>query len=355
LKREAQETGWEGAHLDRFEGERHFVTGGALCGPAPIYVAHAWDASFSDLAACLLRDAAGELDARYSIDLFSTDLISPPDDPVVVAQAAIAGAREVLLVLDAEGIALKRLWVLFESMVALEKGKLRVRCSAPGGFGDTEAALREWTGRIDALDWVLSEATRKSDEKRLRWFAERTWEMHGKGIERVLAQFRKFLRKEVYGQILVGAVCRGDRHTCETLLDEGASIEQLDGHGNTLEEIASSEGFGELEEMLFERRMAGKPHCPLSTYFEVGELMASTEEVPDEVLAPFFTELGADVGACLAEPMADEEYDEDDVVVSLGDQATLPDLGPFSHRSGSSTRTPGSTPSARRRSSHSKA
>lgn len=34
------------------------------CGPAATHVAHAWDASFEDLAACLLKDTAGEPDTR---------------------------------------------------------------------------------------------------------------------------------------------------------------------------------------------------------------------------------------------------------------------------------------------------
>lgn len=44
------------------------------------------------------------------------------------------------------------------------------------------------------------------------------------------------------------------------------------------EEIASCGGFAELEEMLFERRMAGRPHCSLSSFFEVDELLAGSDE-----------------------------------------------------------------------------
>jgi len=179
---------------------------------------------------------------------------------------------------------------LFEALLALDAGKLRVCCSAPGGYGVSEEALRQWQGRIDAIDWVLAETTRKCDDKRLRAQADRLWELQGKGIERLLAQLKKFLRREIYGQILLGAVEAGNLKAVVGLLDSGANPEQKDAFGNTVEELASSNGRPDIEEVIFERRMRGKVHCDLSAFFDPHELLNSCDDVPEDVLVPFLTE-----------------------------------------------------------------
>jgi len=290
LQRRRQEEGAAGAYVDSLAGETHFVTGGKLVGRAEIHVAHAWDASFAELVGCVATDAGGEMDRTYFLDLFALDLRAPAEDPVADAQRAVAVAREVLLVLDAEALALGRLWVLFEALLALAAGKLRVGSSAPGGFGATEAALRAWEARIDRADWVLSEATRKTDERRLRAFAQRTWESGGKSLEQRLAQLKRFLRREVYGQILLGAAKAGDKRAVQAALDGGASPEQCDALGNTAQEVAAFYGHTSVEELLFERRMQAFPHRRLSAFFRPSDLLAASELVPPDVLAPFLTE-----------------------------------------------------------------
>lgn len=290
MKRSDQEAGLEGSHIERLSGEVHVVTGGALAGPATIHIAHGWDNSFSELVTCIVKDAGGNLDQRYSIDVFTTDLHTAADDPTAEVVSIVAGVHEVLLVMDAQAIVLGRLWVLFEALVAVDAGKLRVRSAVPGGFGCSEKALRRWEGYIDAVDWVLAQTTRKSDEKRMRLYADKVWEINGKGIERMLVQLKKFLRREVYAQILIGAVGKGDFRAVEALLEAGADPAQQDEYGNTVEELAASYGYNEVEELLFDRRMRKTPYRSLSSFFTSSELMAASNDVPKAVLAPFFTE-----------------------------------------------------------------
>lgn len=285
LKRRMQEVGQTGSYVEMLGDEEHFMTGGAVAGRTATHVVHAWDSAFRELVAGVAGDARGDLDRRYGIDVFAVDLQNPPADPVASVQGLVAGAGDVLLVLDSEGKALNRLWVLFEVFLALSAGKLRVRCSAPGGFGSSQASLRAWESRIDTVDWVLAETTRSSDEKRLRKFAEFEWEMKGRGVERMLVQLKKFLRSNIYEQILVNAVEAGDRLAVETALDLGADPSTRDHLGNPVEELASFNGRGDIETLLFERRMQKLPHLRLSAFFNPQELAES------EQAEWFFTEV----------------------------------------------------------------
>lgn len=252
-------------------GTKHFVTEGLLCGPAAVHVAHAWDSNFRDLVNSLVADSRGDLDKRYALDVFCADMHAPSDDPVGTVQGLVAAASEVLLLLDGEGKALSRLWVLFEVLLGFAAGKLRLRCSAAGGFGSSQEALKGWEAKIDGVDWVLAEATRKSDEKRLRGFVEREWEAFGRGIERRLVQLKMFLRKEIYGQVLVNAVEAGNLKAVEAALDLGANPGQMDSMGNTVEELAAFAGRDDIERVLFERRMKGQPHLDLSAFLNPKE------------------------------------------------------------------------------------
>lgn len=288
LKRRMQEAGEEGSYVDVLGDKEHFVTGGQLAGRTSTHVVHAWDAGFRELVTCVASDAQGDLDRRYGIDVFATDLLNPPCDPIANVQGLIAGAGDVLLVLDSEGKALKRLWVLFEAFLALGAGKLRVRCGSASGFGSSQASLRAWESRIDAADWVLAEATRSSDDKRLRKFADTEWEMKGRGVERMLVQLKMFLRSHVYGQILVSAVEAGNRQAVELALDLGADPNTRDRLGNPVEELAAFNGRGDIERLLFEKRMQKMPHLRLSAFFNPRELAESDQA------GWFFTEVVGD-------------------------------------------------------------
>mmetsp|Transcript_106665 Transcript_106665/g.188867 ORF Transcript_106665/g.188867 Transcript_106665/m.188867 type:complete len:451 (-) Transcript_106665:129-1481(-) len=277
LKRRMQEVGQTGSYVDVLGDEEHFMTGGAVAGRTSTHVVHAWDSPFRELVAGVAGDARGDLDRRYGIDVFAADLLNPPADPVATVQGLIAGAGDVLLVLDSEGKALNRLWVLFEVFLAQIAGKLRVRCAASSGFGSSQASLRAWESRIDSIDWVLAETTRSSDDKRLRKFAEFEWEMKGRGVERMLVQLKKFLRSNIYGQILVNAVEAGDRMAVETALDLGADPCTRDHLGNPVEDLASFNGRGDIEKLLFERRMQKMPHLRLSAFFNPQELADSDQ------------------------------------------------------------------------------
>jgi len=189
----------------------------------------------------------------------------------------VAGADTVLLLVDGAGEALQRLWVVFEAVLALQAGKLDVRCTAAGGFGDSEADLKAWETRIDAADWVLAETSRKCDEKQLRSFAEREWEIGGKGVERMLAQFRKALRQDVYSQILISAVKKGNKSAVRAALDLGADPEAQDALGNTGEALAAFNGRTDIENLLFERRMKDRFHAPLDWALDPRQLANSEQ------------------------------------------------------------------------------
>eukprot|EP00933_Yihiella_yeosuensis_P075082 TRINITY_DN8424_c0_g1_i1.p1 TRINITY_DN8424_c0_g1~~TRINITY_DN8424_c0_g1_i1.p1 ORF type:complete len:464 (-),score=85.95 TRINITY_DN8424_c0_g1_i1:139-1530(-) len=313
MRQRRQEHGFEAVQSAQSlaaEGATHPLTGELMASQASVHVAHSWDADFPQLVDCLFRDSGGHLDRYYSIDVFGADHLplapasgsetaetpacsststGRPEDPVASVQALVSGAKEVLLVLDSEGKALSRLWVLFEALLGVASNKLRFRSSAPCGFGNSAAAVRQWEARIDGVDWVLAETTRKSDDRRLRAFAERVWEKAG-GVERLLAQLKAQLRREVYSQVLLGAVEIGDKAAVEAALDKGASLDFRDADGNTLEDLASFHGFQAIEDMLFERRMRGLAHKPLSMFFQAKELMANSAEADPEVLAPFMTQ-----------------------------------------------------------------
>jgi len=251
------------------------------------------------------------------VDVFTADLHAAVEDPVTEVQRSIAGAGDVLLVLDAEARALGRVWVLFEALLAVAAGKLRVRCSAPGGFGASEEDISAWEDRIDAADWVLAQATRRTDERRLRAYADKAWESGARGLEQRLAQLKGFLRREVYGQLLIAAVERGDRRAVEAALDRGASPEQQDALGNTAEELAAFNGHAELEELLFARRMHKIPHQRLSAFFQTRELLAAAGAVHPDVLVPFLTQAvdedtGGSDGEAISE--ASQSFAEDEVM-----------------------------------------
>lgn len=271
-QRKEESEGRAGAsYADGVRGQTHYVTDGDLTGPAAVHVVHAWDADLRDLVECLVQHSGGDLDQRYAVDAFTTDLFVPAEDPVAAVQASIAGASHVLLVLDAEGIAFRRLFVLFEALLAQTAGKLSVACSASGGFGCSEEALRLWEKRLDGGDWESAETTRKSDDKRIRAFADKTWETGGKGIERMLARMKIELRKDIYGQVLIGAVEQGDLKAVKLSLELGADPSHKDKHGNTAEELAAFNGREDIEEAIFARRLAGQPgHLRLSEYLDEG-------------------------------------------------------------------------------------
>ena len=191
--------------------EVHPLTCGEVAGPCSTHVAHAWDASFPELVDCLVRDAGSDLDRRYSIDLFGAEHLSghlevvpesaparssqgsqacKGEDPVAAVQALVHGAKEVLLVLDKELACFSRLWVLTEAMMATAANKLRICTSDPRGYGSSMDDILRWESRIDAIDWSLAEVSRKSDDRRLRSFSERVWDVHGIGNERLLAQLK---------------------------------------------------------------------------------------------------------------------------------------------------------------------
>lgn len=266
LKRRHREAGAEGSFAAALAGQEHFITGGAMSGDAAVHVVHAWDADFRTLVECISLDCGGDLDRCYAIDLFTENLLAPTEDPVAAIQNAVAVTPHVLLVLDADAKVFSRLFVLVEALLAMEAGKLRVRCSGPQGFGSSEAALNLWEARIDAANWGLAETTRQSDSKRLRTFADKRWETGGRGIERMMAQLKIMLRREVYGQILIGAVEAGDIGAVEAALDKGAAADQKDSLGNMAEELAAFNGHADIEELLFVRRMKLVTHNKLSSF-----------------------------------------------------------------------------------------
>jgi len=314
LRRRRQEEGDEavlGAVTLAQNEELHPLTGKPVAGSAQTHVAHAWEADFSELVDCLVKDAGCDFDRRYHLDVFGADHLPAPDssprtesapskpaaqsqasgdDPVASVQGIITGAKEVLLVLDTEVKALGRLWVLFEAMMALPTGKLRIRSADPKGFGSSEADVLKWEERIDAVDWSLADCTRKTDERRLKSFEQRVWETHGSGTEKLLAQLKVLLRREVYGQLILGAVEAGDKKAVEALLKRGASAEQRDADGNSLEDLASFYKHQAIEDLLFERRMGGMTHKSLSSFFSSDELLANSGGADPGVLAPFMTE-----------------------------------------------------------------
>ena len=85
--------------------------------------------------------------------------------------------------------------------MAVRSNKLRI--SSTASLGSTEMDIQTWEERIDGIDWSLATSSRKNDERRLRKFAERVWDMNGIGTDRLLAQLKVALRKYIYGQILV--------------------------------------------------------------------------------------------------------------------------------------------------------
>lgn len=266
LKRLLKQKNEIGPHTRTLAEQTHSVTGGSLAGSTSVHVAHAWDSDFNGLVDTLVKDAAGDLDKTYWVDVFCTDLHSAPEDPVAFVQQLVVGADDVLLVIDPEGEALRRLWVVFEALLAFHAGKLRVRCASPDGFGSSEAALKRWETYLDAADWATSDVSRKSDEKRLKAYAEKAWDSGAKSIERTLAHFKMSLRRDIYGQILVAAVEAGDRKAVVAALDLGASPETQDHLGNTVEELATFNGRNDISDLLFDRRMQQRGHLSLAEW-----------------------------------------------------------------------------------------
>lgn len=326
--------------------ENSDLTGAAAAGPAATHVVHAWDADFSELVDCLSKDAGSDFDRLYSLDVFgsahlpssssdspssASNTASAGDDPVTTVQSLVNGSKDILLVLDTQAKALERLWVLFESLLAVQGGKLRIRSANPAGFGNSKKDILQWEARIDSIDWGVADVTRKSDEKRMRAFADRVWETHGSGIERMLAQFKVLLRREVNGHLLIGAVEAGDREAVEAALERGASLIQRDADGNTLEDLASFCEHPDIEDLLFERRMGGMAHKSLSTFFEAKELAVSSDEVYADVLAPFMTET-----SFFDAPHAPDSGSDDDDWNLLSRAERLSNQSTASHTPGSS-------------------
>jgi hypothetical protein len=338
LKRRQQQASELGPHTKALAGQDHPVTGGSLSGCTSAYVAHAWDSDFSGLVDALVVDAAGDLDKTYWVDVFGTDLQYLPEDPVAFVQQLVAGSDEVLLVVDPEGEALRRLWVVFEALLAFHAGKLRVRCASSDGFGSSVAALKTWEAHIDAADWALADVTRKCDEKRLKAYAERVWNSGGKSIERTMAQFKMTLRQTIYSQILVAAVEAGDKQAIIAALDLGASPESQDHLGNTVEELASFNGRTDIQDLLFDRRMEKRGHLSLA------EWALNPRELAKSAQANWFVTEYLNEGLEVTEPLID--FDEGLVSremlqlgpADLSDQSTVtPNL---SSRGGS---TPGAS------------
>eukprot|EP00971_Amphidinium_carterae_P255966 5082197-Amphidinium_carterae.1 len=242
-----------------------------MVAPASTHVAHAWDGKFEDLVNCLLKDSGGDLAKSYAVDVFTTRLTATLDDPVGAVRDSVFGASEVLLVLDAEGLALRRLFVLFEVMLAHACGKLRVTCSAPGGWGSTQQELKRWEERIDAMDWVLAETTRKADDRRLRAASERLWEKVGKDAERLLASLRKALRQVVYSEVLIASTAAGKLPIVKLALEMGADPEHKDMCGNLPEDVAAFNGRNDIEEVIFSWRMRHMSHKPLRLLLDPSE------------------------------------------------------------------------------------
>lgn len=312
LKRRMKDAEENGAHTESLMGQLHPVTGGEVAGSAGIYVAHAWDSDFQKLVEAIVVDAQGDLDKRFFFDVFSTDLHTADDENLASVQRRIALADKVLLIVDKEGVAFRRLWVIFEALLSLQCGKLQVRCAASEGFGDSEASLKAWEALIDTADWALAETSRKLDEKRLRAFAEKEWEAGGRGVERMLAQLRKALRQDIYGQILMSAVKKGDKKTVVAALDLGADPEVEDGLGNTAESLAAFDGRKDIEDILFERRMRTRFHPSLSEWALDPQQLASSDQA-----GWFVTEfLGGQIDA-------DEGRDSDEEQVVAGELLRL--------------------------------
>jgi len=278
LKRRMREAEETGPQVECLEAQVHPVTGGALVGRAGVHVVHSWNSDFRELVEALVADAEGDLDKRYLLDVFSADLHVALEDPVATVQRIVARADAVLLLVDGEGEALRRLWVVFEALLALQAGKLHVRCTAPEGFGATEAALKAWEARIDAVDWALAEVSRTSDEKKLRAFAEKEWNKNGTGTERALAHLTKALRQDVYSQILIAAVEKGDLKAVLAALELGADPETLDAMGNTGEALAAFNDRKDIEDLLFERRMRHHVHPELSEWALNPQQLADSEQ-----------------------------------------------------------------------------
>jgi len=234
-----------------------------------------------------MGDAKGDLDKKYCLDLFSTDL--QVEDCVAVAKAGICTSSDVLLVLDAEGRSLGQLWVIFESLLAAELGKLRVCCSNSAGFGSSEASLRAWETRIDAVDWVQARATRRNDEKRLRRFAEKVWEKQGSGMDGMVARLTKVLRREVYSEILLAAAREGNTSAVHAAIAAGADPQRKDAFGNTGEMVASYAGHVEIENLLFAERMKHQAHLNFDQYLDPERFPIA---VPENVDLSFVTEPG---------------------------------------------------------------
>mmetsp|Transcript_6647 Transcript_6647/g.14502 ORF Transcript_6647/g.14502 Transcript_6647/m.14502 type:complete len:448 (-) Transcript_6647:37-1380(-) len=339
LKRRQQQPDRPGSdstcsYADSLTGEEHWITGGSLVAPASIHVAHAWDASFNDLVQCLAKDCGGNLDRTYSVDVFTTALAASLDDPVGSVRDSVFGADEVLLVLDSEGLALKRLFVLFEVLLAHACGKLRLTCSAPNGWGSTEDSLRMWEARIDAIDWVLAETTRKSDDRRVRAASERLWEKVGKDVDKLLVTLRKELRQEVYSQILLECVEAGKPKVVKLALEMGANPERCDACGNMPEDLAVYNGRTDIEEMIFSWRMRNMSHKPLRLLLDPHELGR-----PHLDMAPFLTE------PLLEEDEEDEPF-PDWFALGLGEH-----IAAAAERSTPSTLTPGLSGASSSRSS----
>ena len=202
------------------DSNSHPLTGGPMRGPSRSHVAHAWDADFEALVDSLVKDAGAELDQRYHLDIFGSgeDVERCPerssqrsgvtgvtevaaDSHIESLQATVAAVQEVVLILDKDALCFSRLWVLTEAMMAVRSNKLRICPTA--SLGSTAMDIQTWEERIDGIDWSLATSSRKNDERRLRKFAERVWDMNGIGTDRLLAQLKVALRKYIYGQILV--------------------------------------------------------------------------------------------------------------------------------------------------------
>ncbi|CAK9068016.1 unnamed protein product [Durusdinium trenchii] len=241
------------------------------------HVAVAEEANFEELVDCLVADCGSELERSYRVELAPQEL-----DELEELEASVRSAEEVLLILDRQ--------VLTSCLLCCSTSRRLRVTSPPETFRGSASELLCWEQRLDGLDWQQLTAKGDAATRKLRTFAEQKWDLRGIGTDRLLSQLKVLLRRYIYGQILLKAVQLGDLEAVEAALERGASLDQRDADGNTLEDLARFCNHEEIEEFLFERRMQGMIHQPLSHFFRAEELIAQCSDADPTVLMPFMTQ-----------------------------------------------------------------
>eukprot|EP00913_Durusdinium_trenchii_P024913 g23384.t1 len=290
------------------------------------HVAVAEEANFEELVDCLVADCGSELERSYRVELAPQEL-----DELEELEASVRSAEEVLLILDRQAFCLSNSWVLTSCLLCCSTSRRLRVTSPPETFRGSASELLCWEQRLDGLDWQQLTAKGDAATRKLRTFAEQKWDtwteafqprrlpcwswtwktllvewverkcsesdLRGIGTDRLLSQLKVLLRRYIYGQILLKAVQLGDLEAVEAALERGASLDQRDepwrkhgADGNTLEDLARFCNHEEIEEFLFERRMQGMIHQPLSHFFRAEELIAQCSDADPTVLMPFMTQ-----------------------------------------------------------------